>query len=320
MRYLRIATLCVALLFVFAQADAQSPDWTWTSITANNGTVIFPYANTPTFNDEPIAVGDWIGGFGADNDFCVGAVAWELNQPPQLANGLTVWGDDEQTPVVDGLVGGEVIQYRLWRQEDGQVYDATAVVYASGSSNTTGEYLFNGIWIVGSMTFEGGPPTFSISGTITYANTANTPMTNTNVALVSGELVIAETTTEADGSYSFANVENGSYTIVATTDKAWGGSNNTDGIFIKRHIVAYQGFQLVGIQLKAADVQFNNIVNNTDAILIGRRVVGGNITAWTLPDWVFEIPSVVIDNADETDVNIKALCGGDVNGSYTPPL
>ncbi len=315
MRYLRIAALCVALLFVFAQADAQAP-WTWTSITANSGSVILPYANTPTFNDEAIAVGDWIGGFGTNNQFCVGAVLWEVNQPPQLANGLTVWGDDDQTTVVDGLTAGEIIQYKLWRQADGLEYTAGAVTYAEGSSNTTGEYTTNGIWVIGSMTFVGG---YSISGTITYANTASTPMTNTNVALISGELVVAETTTDATGAYTFEGVAAGSYTIAASTDKAWGGSNNTDAIMVRRHIIAYQGFQLNAIQQKAADVQNNNVINNTDAILIGRRVVGGVITAWTLPDWVFEKPNVDINNANVTDVNIKALCGGDVNGSYTPP-
>lgn len=317
MRYLRIATLCVALLFVFAQADAQGPDWTWTSITANNGTVIFPYANTPTFNGDPIAVGDWIGGFGADNDFCVGAVAWELNEPPQLANGLTVWGDDEQTPAVDGLVGGEVIQYRLWRQEDGIVYNATAVVYASGSSNTTGEYLFNGIWVVGSMTFE-GEIGYTISGTITYANTANTPMTNTNVALVSGELVIAETTTEADGSYSFANVENGSYTIVASTDKAWGGLNLPDIILIRQFNA--QLVTLTDIQRLAADVTASGTINLQDIIVIRQKNANLNPAQWLISNFVFEKPSVNVEGSDVLNANIKSLCGGDINGSFTPAL
>nr|HPO63721.1 hypothetical protein [Candidatus Kapabacteria bacterium] len=148
MRYLRIAALSIALLFVFAQADAQQAPWTWTSITANSGSVILPYANTPTFNGVAIANGDWIGGFGTNNLFCVGAVLWEVNQPPQLANGLTVWGDDDQTTVVDGLVAGEIIQYRLWRQATGLEYIANAVTYATGSSNTTGAYLTNGIWVI----------------------------------------------------------------------------------------------------------------------------------------------------------------------------
>lgn len=318
MRYLRIATLCVALLFVFAQADAQSPDWTWTSITANNGTVIFPYANTPTFNDEPIAVGDWIGGFGADNDFCVGAVAWELNQPPQLANGLTVWGDDEQTPVVDGLVGGEVIQYRLWRQEDGQVYDATAVVYASGSSNTTGEYLFNGIWIVGSMTFEGGTTGYTISGIITYAKSTPVPMTNVNVALVSGELVIAETTTNENGEYSFTNIPDGTYHIAANTDKASGGLNLPDIIMIRQ----YNGqlITLSPIQLLAADVTANGSINLQDIIVIRQKNGNLNPAQWNIANYVFETPMVNVEGNDILDVDIQSLCGGDINGSFTPPL
>lgn len=319
MRYLRIAALCVALLFVYTQADAQAP-WTWTSVTGNNGSVILPYANTPTFDGAAIATGDWIGGFGTNNLFCVGAVLWEVGQPPQLANGLTVWGDDDQTLGVDGLVAGEIIQYRLFRLADGLEYIATSVTYAAGSSNTTGAYLVNGFWVIGAMTFIGNtPPTYTISGTITYANVNNTVMTNTNVALVSGELVIATTTTDASGNYAFENVEDGTYTIVASTDKTWGGSNNTDAILVKRHVIAYQGFQFNAIQLKAADVQNNNIVNNTDAILIQRKVVGGNVSQWTLPNWVFEKPTVLIEGANAIS-NIKALCAGDVNGSYTPPL
>lgn len=320
MRYLRIAALSIALLFVFAQADAQQAPWTWTAITGNNGSVILPYANSPTFNGDAIQAGDWLGAFGSNNEFCVGAILWEVNDPPQLANGLTVWGDDDQTTAVDGLAGGEVIQYRLWRQETGEEHIAETVSYDATSSNATGAYVANGIWVISSMTFIDEEPGFTISGIISYANTANTPMTNTTVSLISGQLIIATTQTSPTGAYSFENVENGEYTIACSTEKTWGGLNNTDGILVKRHIVSYSGFQLGEFQQKAADVQNNNVVNNTDAILMQRKIVGGNTNAWNLPDWVFEKPEVVVNGEDVTGVNIKALCAGDVNGSYTPPL
>jgi len=314
MRYLRIAALSIALLFVFPQADAQQAPWTWTSITANSGSVILPYANTPTFNGVAIANGDWIGGFGTNNQFCVGAVLWEVNQPPQLANGLTVWGDDDQTTVVDGLVAGEIIQYRLWRQATGLEYIANAVTYATGSSNTTGAYLTNGIWVISSMTFVGG---YSISGTITYANTANTPMTNTNVALVSGELVIATTTTDATGSYTFEGVADGSYKLVATTTKARGGFNVGDVSVTRQRLANMITF--TAIQTKAGDVNQSNTLNVADVTIMRQKLANMNPTNWLIPDYVFENPTVQVNGANVSS-NFKSLCAGDVNGSFTPAL
>lgn len=318
MRYLRIAALSIALLFVFAQADAQQAPFTWTAITGNNGSVILPYANSPTFNGDAIQAGDWLGAFGSNNEFCVGAILWEVNDPPQLANGLTVWGDDDQTTAVDGLAGGEVIQYRLWRQETGEEHIAETVSYDATSSNATGAYVANGIWIIGSMTFiGGGEPGFTISGIISYANTANTPMTNTTVSLISGQLIIATTQTSSTGAYSFENVENGEYSLVASTTKNAGGFNVGD-VSITRQRLANQ-ITFTAIQTKAADVNQSGSLNVADISVMRQKLANQNPAQWTIPNYVFENPTVQVDGGDVIS-NFKSLSAGDVNGSFTPPL
>jgi len=157
----------------------------------------------------------------------------------------------------------------------------------------------------------------SAYGNITYANGANTPMTNCNATLYQGASIIdVSPPTTATGLYLFTGIANGAYTIQTTVTKAKGGVTNSDYILVSRYAGGLQTF--TPLQVKAADVNMSGTVTNSDAILIKRRGAAIPVT-WAAPDYVFEVPAVTVAGGIGT-VNYKSLCSGDVNGSFTPPL
>ena len=99
---------------------------------------------------------------------------------------------------------------------------------------------------------------------------------------------------------------------------------------MKRHFAGLEYFT-TSIRLHAADVNNSMNINTTDAVKITRRFVGLD-TLFTRPDWLFEnstggdtvgvsqtLNDTVIVNGANTVQDLKALCEGDVNGSYGPP-
>ncbi|MCX6271482.1 MAG: C25 family cysteine peptidase [Bacteroidetes bacterium] len=155
-----------------------------------------------------------------------------------------------------------------------------------------------------------------ISGQITYSNTVHTPLNNITVQLKSGSSVVAVTTTDSTGNYLFENIPLGSYLIDPVCTKEWGGCNATDALMIMKHFVGL--IHLTGINLKAADVDNNTMVNAIDALASQKRYVG-LITSFPAGDWAFIRPVVTITGMAPVVENIKGLCYGDVNSSYFPP-
>jgi hypothetical protein len=151
----------------------------------------------------------------------------------------------------------------------------------------------------------------SISGTVKYANVAQSPIVNATVTLNPGGVT---TTTNATGNYSFANVTPGTYTITASKTGNWGGVNATDALIVSRFFAGLT--TLDTLQRKAADVNNSSTINNTDALLIVQRFAG-LITSFPKGDWVFTIGSAVVGSSDAT-VNLQGLAVGDVNNSYNP--
>jgi hypothetical protein len=159
------------------------------------------------------------------------------------------------------------------------------------------------------------PVAADISGVVSYANTPATLLSNVTVKLVQGTNVIDSTITTSAGYYSFSNVPGGTYSIVCSTSKPWGGVNSTDGLMITHHFVGLT--VLSGINLKAGDVNNSSTVNAVDAQLCAKRFVG-IINSFDAGNWAFEQPSLTISTTLNQTVNIKALCFGDVNGSFIP--
>ncbi|MBE0640826.1 MAG: carboxypeptidase regulatory-like domain-containing protein, partial [Bacteroidales bacterium] len=156
----------------------------------------------------------------------------------------------------------------------------------------------------------------TISGQVTYDNLAGTPMSNVTVYLNNdSKAVVATTTTNASGYYSFPPVVNGMYTITATTNKAWGGVNSTDALAIMQHFIKIDSLE--GLALMAADVDGSGFINTTDAFNAARRFAQ-LINSFPVGDWVFEEKTVTLDENDMVTVDFMALCYGDVNRSHVP--
>jgi hypothetical protein len=156
---------------------------------------------------------------------------------------------------------------------------------------------------------------YSLSGTVTYYNSALTPMPNTKVYLLnSNNEMIDSVLTNGLGKFSFFDVRNDYHTIFAMPNNSFGGVNSTDALGVRRHIVSIAA--LSGIKLLAADVNASTTVSSADALLILRRTVG-LISEFTTGNWVSQRVFVLVgDNTQNQNINV--LCTGDINGSHDP--
>ena len=85
-------------------------------------------------------IGDEIAVFTPDGKICAGV---QLKDKPNIA--VTAWGDDSQTPEVDGLRAGETMFYRIWDTSAGIEYKVTSTTYAVGPGLGSGKYSADSI-------------------------------------------------------------------------------------------------------------------------------------------------------------------------------
>ena len=154
-----------------------------------------------------------------------------------------------------------------------------------------------------------------VTGTFKYNNTPQTPMTNSTVECRdANNVVLMSAQTDATGAYSMSGMTNGTYTVTGVTSKPWGGVNSVDALGIARSFTG--AAPLVGLRVKAADVNGSNTINSLDALTTSRRF-SGSIASFTVGNWAYEaVPTTVAGGV--TTRNIMALAYGDVNGSYQP--
>lgn len=175
-----------------------------------------------------------------------------------------------------------------------------------------------------------------LQGTITYNNLSKTPMNNVTVRLQdNSDAVLGITTTDIAGRYSFATVPAGVTKIEVETAKDWAGANSTDALAIQRKTIGNPfGWWNPELFLNnVADVNNSGIVNSTDALNVKLRTVylinsfgAGDWAFWDATNEVnFSKTTPVVNNkawlgytAGTALLDIKAMCYGDVNGSYQP--
>lgn len=154
----------------------------------------------------------------------------------------------------------------------------------------------------------------TISGFLTYDNTASSPVPATNVYLKQMAPVDTALTGSA-GDFSFVDVSTGWYTLGATSARPWGGVNATDGLLIMKHFV--DSLTLQGLRYGAADVNASGYVNAVDALMCSRRFTGLD-TSFASGDWLFENPTFYTIGIGTGTVNFKGICFGDVDASFIP--
>ncbi len=159
------------------------------------------------------------------------------------------------------------------------------------------------------------PSGYTVSGTVTYANTAGSPMSNVELSLKnSGGNIVATTTTDNSGNYSFEGIADGDYTIAPATSKPWGGVSATDVLLYKKHIANIT--QLTGIFLASGDVNASGNLSASDLLLIKKRI-GAVINSFPTGDWLFDNVPFTVDGSNVSQ-NFHALVYGDANASYVP--
>ncbi len=79
-------------------------------------------------DDEPLVVNDEIGVF-TPGDLCAGAAY--ITGLEEGSIGLAAWGDDGQTPEIDGFQANEAFAFKMWDFDQQSEYDAVAV-YVDG--------------------------------------------------------------------------------------------------------------------------------------------------------------------------------------------
>ena len=158
------------------------------------------------------------------------------------------------------------------------------------------------------------PPFYCISGIITYANGYPIPCLSINLKDANGT-IIATTTTDISGNYSFCNLTNGTYTLEPSTCTSWGGVSAADVLLYKKHIANIA--PLTGIFLTSGDVNASGELSATDVLLIKKRIAYV-INSFPSGDWLFSNITPVTINGGNVTLNIYGLCYGDANASYVP--
>ena len=169
--------------------------------------------------------------------------------------------------------------------------------------------------------------TVNVTGKYIYHGDSQSPLSNVTVNLVNQtNQVVATTITNGDGIYSFTNVSAGNYTIKASSNQPSRGYSMKDCLSLLMYINGF--LPLDNIQLLAADVDNNNVVDKNDLKLM--------IAAWARPsvnfpagNWKFETPhftakgtkSATEEDAGGPDIPIPPSSGtstGDLGSVYLP--
>jgi hypothetical protein len=152
-------------------------------------------------------------------------------------------------------------------------------------------------------------------GSLLYKNSLNSPLINSRIRLQNqGSALFLDTITNTQGNFNFGPVEPGLYNLTFQPNIGWGGVNGTDALLTVLHYVLINPMN--GLNLQAADVNYNQLINAADALTMSRRAVG-QIGGFMSGDWVYNRSSIQLFPNDTLVLNnILALCYGDVNGSY----
>ena len=89
-----------------------------------------------------------------------------------------------------------------------------------------------------------------------------------------------------------------------------------DALLINRSYLNVYSF-CDNLKKQGADINLDGKVNPIDALLVNRRYIRF-IDSFKADDWTFISDTVNVNGANVTN-NLKAICSGDVNGSYNPP-
>jgi hypothetical protein len=129
MKIINLLVLVAMFLLPSALLSQTPVHFTFTSITGNNMTVIVPLAINPTISGVALSAGDEIGVFTKDG-LCVGATVWTGTNN----RSITVWGNNTQTQVKDGMAAGDTVYFRIWDSSEDIEYSVVVATWVGGGS------------------------------------------------------------------------------------------------------------------------------------------------------------------------------------------
>jgi hypothetical protein len=132
-----------ALSCSIASLGIAQEHFTFASNTGSNATLAVPTTASPNIQGVPLEAGDEIAVFTPEG-LCVGATVWQPNNNAVIV----LWGDNDQTPDIDGLRPGEQMQFCVWKKLTNTGNGDVSVSYSSGS----GTFAANGIYVLTSLT------------------------------------------------------------------------------------------------------------------------------------------------------------------------
>jgi hypothetical protein len=161
-----------------------------------------------------------------------------------------------------------------------------------------------------------GYENINITGKVTYNNYSLTPLSDINVFIYNSRNVkIDSAKTDINGVYEFRNVVCGKYVIKAESDMQAAGITPLDALLANKIFLQLYAIKDI-IKYKAADVNASNNINPLDAFLINKKYTE-LLDSFSAGNWYFEETVVQVQGA-EVNVDIKGICIGDVDASYTP--
>jgi hypothetical protein len=118
--------------------------------TGANSTMIIP-AGTPEI-DLPEGVmleeGDELAIFSSEVGLCVGALSWDGVIDAQA---MTIWGDNELTEEIDGLVEVEEMSWKLWDRSEDKEHEIKVTYRQSIHLNGDGIFYKDNIYVLESL-------------------------------------------------------------------------------------------------------------------------------------------------------------------------
>ncbi len=172
----------------------------------------------------------------------------------------------------------------------------------------------------------------SLNGVVTYYTYPGpgTPMPGMTINLKNNQHVtLATAVTNASGQYNFEEIPAGAARLEVISPYLWDGVNATDALAIQKRTVSLPvAFWLPEAFLdKVADVNLSGSINSNDALFVMQRSAQ-LITSFAAGDWAFYAQETNFTNTAANaawmdyngfyQIDIKVLCYGDVNGSYSP--
>jgi hypothetical protein len=228
--------------------------------------------------------------------YATGPVNWLTLDGAQAVGGSVLAGD----PANDHLVG----------------FDATGIApgtYTADIIVASNDFVTGPVTVPVSMTVVAGPG-YGISGFLTYNNTLATPMDNVTVSIMDGIINMGSSVTDVFGAYSFAALPDGNFMFDCATGKARGGTGLVDVVQTRQFLLGQITF--TPLQQLAADVSGGGI-GLLDVVQMRQFLLGQITDALWTPYHYFD-KNVTISGGNVAQ-DLKSLCGGDPDKSYTPP-